>query len=52
MDKDFSPAPLDDQDLEALFAAAQRDIFNEFAAKVADVRDVANVMMMMRLMDF
>ena len=25
MDKDFSPAPLDDQDLEALFAAAQRD---------------------------
>ena len=25
MDKDFPPAPLDDQDLEALFAAAQRD---------------------------
>jgi len=25
MDKDFSPAPLDDQDLEALFEAAQRD---------------------------
>ena len=25
MDKDFSPAPLDDQDLEALFAAVQRD---------------------------
>ena len=25
MDKDFPPAPLDDQDLEALFAAVQRD---------------------------
>ena len=25
MDKDFSPAPLDDQDLNALFEAAQRD---------------------------
>ena len=25
MDKDFSPAPLDDQDLNTLFEAAQRD---------------------------
>ena len=25
MDNDFSPAPLNDQDLDALFAAAQRD---------------------------
>ena len=25
MDKEFSPAPLNDQDLDALFAAAQRD---------------------------
>ena len=26
MDKDFSPAPLDDQDLNALFEAAQRAV--------------------------